>query len=358
MTNSVWTPYAAATLDGVPLTGTIRKARVTSTFSDPVSKAYVEVYPAQTWNEGASLSVALGGGVHNLTRFNGTVYESDNLNSGPTCELVARGPLYKAQKFRNNNPNGLTLQDLTGGPATDQAITQAVLTVAGVTFTSGNIGGTSIVRGTLAPAPYTWRFGETALAYLARLSQASLGYRMIESIGGEVFRVQVYGRPQGTSSFTLTEGVDIFEGAHAQLETFSKYTAITVTGFDFGTGSGALTFSNPDPTPAGVEPFPFASDMIERALEADPGLGVSAEAVGAIVLAEVNRRFIHVSGLTTPRDELFGPGQTHTVNAASLNLTNESLWLFGVTCEVSSDWFTQSMDYAGGGSSTGGYTGP
>lgn len=357
MTTTVWTPYVSAMLDGSAVSGIV-KARVVSTISDPVTKAYITIYPAPSWTQGLSLSISMGGGTHNIARFTGTIYEGDYLNSGASFELVARGPLFKAQKYRNNNANGLTLDDLTGGPATDEVIARAVLTVAGVSFTSGNIGGTGITRGTLAPSAYTWRQGETALAYLQRLTQASLGYRMIETIGGDVFRVQVFGRPQGTSSFTLTEGVDIFDGGHTQRQTFDTYTAVTVIGFDYGDGNGAITFSDPDPTPPGVDPFPFSSNMIERTLDADAGTGVSCEAVAANVLAEVNRELIRVNSVSTPRDDLFGPGQTHTVNSPLLGLTNEPLWLSGVTVEVNGQWFTQTLDYAGGGTSTGGYTGP
>lgn len=357
MTVSVWTPYASVVVSGTLISG-ITKARVVSSINDPVTKAYVSVYPRISWTQGQSITVSLGAGIHNLLRFTGTIYEGDYLNSGASFELVARGPLYKAQKYRNNNKNGLTLLDLTGGPATDEAIAKAVLTVAGVAFIDANIGGTGIIRGSTAPAAYTWKYGETALAYLQRLSKACLGFRMLESIGGEVIRVQVFGRPQGTSSFTLSEGVDIFEGGHTQRQTFDSYSAVTVTGFDYGTGDGAITFSNPDPTPDGVDPYLFSSDMIERTLDADAGDGVSCESVAANVLAEVDREIIQVNSVATPRDDLFGPGQTHTVNSPLLGLTNEPLWLFGVTCEVDSQWFTQTLDYTGGGTSTGGYTGP
>lgn len=357
MANSIWTPSVSVTLNGSPLTG-VTRARATASFTEQVSKAYVQVYPAPAWTEGQSLTVTMGGGTNNALRFTGTVYEGDYINDDPTFELVARGPLEKARRFRNNVKNGLTLQDLTGGPATDQVITRAVLTIAGVPFISGNIGGTGITRGTLAPAAYTWRNGETALNYLARLSQACVGYRLVETIGGDVIRVQVYGRPQGTSVFTLTEGIDIFGGGHTQRETFSKYSAVTINGFDYGDGSGALTFSSPDPTPAGIDPYIFTSDMIERALESDSGLGISAEAVAAWALDEVNRETIRTSSISTPRDDLFGPGQTHTIDSDRLGLNNELLWLFDVTCEANDQWFTQTMNYIGGGSSTGGYGGP
>jgi hypothetical protein len=359
VTTTVWAPYVSAVLNGSALTGKVTKARVVSTFGDPVSKLYATVYPEPTtWAQGQTLTVALGGGSHNVLRGSGTIFQGDNTNSGPHFELVGRGPLFKAQRYRNNNTSGLTLADLTGGPATDEAITRAVLDVAGVSYVFGNIGGTGIIRGTLAPSAYTWRFGETALEYLARLSQASLGYQVIESIGGDVLRVQASSRPNTTSTVTLTEGVDIFEGGHVQKHVFGKYDAVTVTGFDYGTGDGAVEFSNPNPVPAGVEPYIYASPMIERALEADPGSGISAEAVNAFVFAQVTVEQIRVSNITTPRDDVFGPGQTHTITSARLGLSAALLRLVAVTCEVDSGWFTQTLEYIGGGTTTGGYTGP
>src|SRR3954468_22603615 len=229
-TSTVFTPTVSATLNGTALVG-VRKARVTSSFSDPVTKIYVSVYPAITWAEGDTITVTMGSGTHNVLSGTGQVYEADYLNTGPSFELVARGPLFKAQKYRNNRANGITLDDLTGGPATDEAIVKAVLTLAGVTYTPSNIGGTGVIRGTLAPTAYTWKQGETALDYLNRLTKASLGYRMVETIGGDVTRVQVRGRPSATAQFSLEQGVDIFAGGHAQFDAFGKYTAVTVTGF-------------------------------------------------------------------------------------------------------------------------------
>jgi len=358
MTTTVYTPTVSATLNGTPISG-IRKARVTSSFTDPVAKLYVSVYPAVPFVEGDVLAITMGGGTNNVLSGTGTIYQGDYLNTGSTRELVARGPLYKAQRYRNNRTNGWTLSDLTNGPATDETIAKAVLDVAGVTYTPADIGGTGIVRGTLAPSAYTWRQGETALDYLARLAKASLGYRVIETIGGAVKRVQVFGRPQATAQYFLNEGVDIFAGGHTQRSFFEKYTAVTVTGYDYGTGDGAISFSDPDPTPDGVDPYNYSSEMIERTLEADAGEGISAENVTEnFVLPEVNREFIRVSGIKTPRDDLFAPGQTHELDSDLLGLTNEKLWLFGVTREVTEQWFMQTLDYQGGGTAVGGYTGP
>jgi hypothetical protein len=348
-TATVYTPYVAATLNGSPLVG-VRKARVISSFSDPVTRLYVTVYPVPVWAEGDTLAITMGSGTNNVLSGTGTIYEGDYVNDGPTFELVARGPLFKAQRFRNNQTNGLTLTDLTGGPDTDENIAKVILDAAGITYTSGDIGGTGIVRGALGPTAYTWRRGETAMDYLNRLSKASLGYRMVETITGAVQRVQVFGRPTASPSFFLTEGVDIFGGAHTQRETFSKYTAVTVTGYDFGDGNGPVTFSDPDPVPDGVDPYLYSSDMIERALESDAGGGISAENVATnFVLPEVNREIIRVGSVKTPRDDSFEPGQTHQIDSDRLGLSAENLWLFSVTRECDDRWFTQTLDYIGGG---------
>ncbi len=357
VTSTVFTPSVSATLNGAPIVG-VRKARVISTFSDPVTKIYVSVYPAISWSEGDTLTVTMGSGTNNVLSGTGQIYEGDYLNAGPTFELVARGPLFKAQRYTNNVTGGLTLTDLTGGPATDQAITQAVLTIAGVTYNPADIGGTGFTMGTLAPSAFTWKQGETALAYLQRLTKASLGYRLVETIGGAVTRVQVFGRPAATAQFSLSQGVDIFSGGHTQFDAFGRYTSAAVTGYDYGDGYGAVSFTYPTPA-TGVAPYPYSSEMIERANGSDLPNGMSAENVALnFVLPEVDRVAIRVSGLKTPRDDVYEPGQTHLVDADWLGLDNELLWCMSVTRECDDKWFAQTMEYIGGGSASVNYVKP
>ncbi len=349
MTSTVWTPYATATLNGTAIdTQLLKGARVETSFNDPVSKGYIKGIADMGASNGDAVTITLGGGQNNVTRFPaGTVLQSDFLNSGPNAEIVARGPLYAVQRYRNNFPKGLTLTDLTGGPATDEAIAQAVLDVVGVAYTSGNIGGTGIVRGNSALVAYTWRKGESALEYLQRLSKASLGYKIIETIGGDIFRTQILGTPSGTADFTLTEGVDIFEGAHTTIETFDTYTAWSVTGFDYGDGLGAVSFSNPTTIGDGDVPYAYSSEMIESDTNADPRGGISAETVLAYIQGESDHAVTKVSGLVTPRDDLFGPGQIHQITAPMLNLNAKKLWVISVTAEADDQWFTQTLEYLG-----------
>lgn len=343
MTVLVYTPYVQVTINGSQPSQPVARARVESSFADPTSRGYVTFHEAPSWGQGDELTITMGNGTNNLLRGTFTILEGDYLNAGPTVELVGRGPLWRVQKFRNPYPKGLTLQDLTGGPATDQAIAQAVLDVVGVS-NIGSIGGTGIVRGELAAVAYTWHKGESALDYLQRLSKASLGYRMIESTDGNIHRTQVFGRPQGASEFSFTEGQDIFEGAHTQRSTFERYVAWSVSGFDYGDGLGPVNFSNPS-DPGGVEVYEFSSDMIEKALASDPGSGVSAEEVENYIEAESDHEIVVIQGMSTPRDDLIGPGQTHTINSPLLGVNGERVWCLGVSAEVDDRWFTQTMEY-------------
>ncbi len=220
--------------------------------------------------------------------------------------------------------------------------------IAGVPYSGGNIGGTGITRGALAAVGYTWRKGESALEYLSRLSKSSLGYKVVESIGatfGTVYRTQILGTP-GSSDFTLTEGEDIFEGGHTQVSTFDTYNAWEVTGFDYGDGNGAVRFAYPDPIPDGSSPYAFSSEMIERALDADPGGGISAETVLGFIRGSSDGPITKISGLQTPRDDLMGPGAVCHVNAPNTLGVNGNFWVVGVVAECDENWFTQTLELA------------
>jgi hypothetical protein len=218
----------------------------------------------------------------------------------------------------------------------------------GVSYSGGNIGGTGIVRGGSAAVAYTWRQGETALDYLQRLSKASLGYKIVESPedNNNIYRVQVLSQPGGGAEFTLTEGVDIFEGGHTQQTSFESYNAWQVTGFDYGDGLGPVSFSDPSTIPNGTVPYAYSSEMIERDTDADPRSGISAQTVLGYVRGETDHTIVKLSGLSTPRDDLFGPGQIHHIVSDMLGL-DDNLVCVAVTSEVDDEWFTQTMEYVG-----------
>ena len=347
LVTSIWTPYATATINGVQVdTQLLRGGRVETSLNDPVSKGYVKcLADPGGWNQGDEVTLTLGAGQNNVTCFRGTILEGDWLNSGPTFELVCRGPLLAAQRFRNNRPKGYTLWDLTGGPATDEAIAQAVLDIAGVT-NIGSIGGTGIRRGESAPDGYTWRKSESALDYLNRLSKASIGYKVFESTDTNVFRSQVITGGQGSPDLSLTEGVDIFEGAHTQIETFDTYDAWEVTGFDYGDGLGAIYNRDPDPIPNGSSPYSYSSEMIERNTDGDSRGGISCETVKNYLKGETSSAIVKLSGILTPRDDLVGPGAVVHVNSPLLGV-DQSFWVVSVTRETDPDWFLQTLELVG-----------
>jgi hypothetical protein len=65
-------------------------------------------------------------------------------------------------------------------------------------------------------------------------------------------------------------------------------------------------------------------------------------------LPQVNRRQ-EIVRLTTPRDDPFGPAQTHYINAAGGLSVNDTMWLKSFTAEVtSSGEFTQRPIYVAG----------
>lgn len=351
MPNVVYTPTLTAYLNGVQLDpATVLKARAESSLGDPVSKGYVTLIEEPSWAQGDEITIAMGSGTNNTIRFDGNVYEGDTIfQDAPVFEFVCRGPMWQVTKYRNSNKKGLTLQQLTGGPATDQAIAIAVLTQTGVDFDSANIGGTGLVRGNLAAVGYTWKYGESALEYLQRLAKASQGYAVVETLGshtGQIFRVLITSVPTGAPDFTFTEGVDIFEGAHLQNSSFDQFTAWTINGFDYGDGLGPVSFSDPTTVPDGVSVYTYSSEMIEKALDSDPGGGISAQSVLAYVAGQNNHAVRTLSGLITPRDDLIGPGQVHSIDSARLGGTR-SYTVRGVVVECDADWFTQTIEYVG-----------
>jgi hypothetical protein len=349
MTVAVYRPYCTATIGGQQIDPAIvRGARVETGFADPVSKGYVRLISDPGFSQGEEVTITMGGGQNNITRFRGTILQGDWLNSGPTFELVCRGPLWAVQKYRNNRPLGFTLLDMTGGPATDEDIARAVLDIVGVAYNAGQIGGTGIPRGASAAVAYTWKRGESALDYLQRLTKASLGYKMVESPEDEnnIHRVQVLSQPGGGSEYSFTQGVDIFEGGHTQKSTFEAYDAWQVTGFDYGDGLGPVSYSDPTEIGNGAIAYAYSSEMIESIDEDDPRDGMNAALVAGYIRGETDHTIVRLSGLQTPRDDLFGPGQVHHITAPWLGL-DDDLNCIGVTCEVDENWFGQTLEYVG-----------
>jgi hypothetical protein len=344
VTTSIWTPTVTVEIDGLEVEQ-VQSGRVTVSMDDAVKRAYLHFAEEPTWAKGDTLEITAGGGYNHLSRFIGNVVTGEYLNSDGSFQITAYGPLWQLGKYFNPNASGLTLTDLLGGPGTDEAIVTEVLDRMGITNV-GTIEGTGIVRGTLNPGAFTWNRGVAALAYLRGLDQGSLGYRLVEE-GEDISRRFLSRRPEVSSDKTFTEGVDIFAGARTTKTDLNRYHAWSVSGYDAGEGAGPVTSTFPDP-PGTTAVRTFQSNMIERALEADAGTGLSAEAVREYLQDEEDHERVLVRSLATPRDEEVTIGETHLIASLARLGVNENLVVVARTVEFTAQWFTQTFDYEGG----------
>lgn len=287
--------------------------------------------------------------------------------------LIGRGSLYSALTYVNwegatqdGGPGGLLLDDLTGGPATDQDIVKAVLDKVGVSYTAGNIGGTGTLLGTQADEAFMWRVGQSALDYIDSIDRISAVadpgafYRTYETVGGVIHRSLVGGRPRSTADATYTEGTNISSGSSTR-SVLDLYNYVAVSGYDYGDGTGPVQFvlagSNDFQDINHPHTYSFASQMIERELAAEPGDGISCEDVATALAADVNREVVRLQGLETPLDDAVGPGATLLVQGpggAPVRLgIGEKMWLQSITI-TPMPAYKQSYTCLGGGLSGAG----
>lgn len=336
--------------------------------------------------------VTMGAGVNNVVRFNGLFRRFDYTLYPRMVGLVCFGHLVRAQQYENNDegagsPGGLDINDLAGAGALDATIVKAVLDrVPQLSYTAGNIGGTSTAWGTqvtpLHPSPFLWRNGqnpsikvdiggkgETALEYIQRIdavsaiytnSTSAAGfYRLYEQVGGTIRRALLGSRPRGTEDFTFTEGVDIAQGTSSR--EYPIANRVYVQGFDYGKIGGPVSnllsttiqSSNPFMLITEKHTYTFSSPLIERGLDADAGSGMSCETVANALMLDVNRETVRCT-FTTPLDYLMGPGSTILVQSPGgipdrLGI-GERLWVIHIDITVGEDGqFNQQPQCLGGG---------
>jgi len=266
---------------------------------------------------------------------------------------ICRGPMWylDMSRFESDptatNPTaekGLFLEDFVGGPASDEAIVQAVIDRVGVSTNGGSIGGTGRINGSIAPEEWAWRDGESALAYIQRIDQISLGYRTFESTGGSIFRSQVSVLPGGGADMSFQEGVDIVEAGNSR-SIIDAFHAVRVSGYAVGDFLEPRVFT----AGSGTRLYSVDSPMIERRAESSTGDGISCEALATYWLNELDRVFVKLS-MTTPRNDNIGPGQVHNVQAGSRLQHSGDLWVQRVDKEYQpSGAIRQTMQYVGAG---------
>jgi hypothetical protein len=393
--------YLAATFNGSALSNILSAScRYGWHQNVPEATIFVPTNPfpgSQPYDQPVTLTMGAG---NNIVRFQG-IFRQYNYTLWPRAlGLYFRGRLARAFEYQNHNDpqhlGGMLLQDLIGTPTgTDQAVVRAVLTAAGVSFTSGNIGGTGATwasRSLLNTRAFMWRAGtsedaiipmsaagQTAGDYIQQWDRVSAVYtsssaptgfyRTYETPNG-IYRALIGGRPRSTAQYTFNEGVDIEPGAQSSRQ-YPFANAAYVTGFDPGLNIGPvrnMTFdvttggntgsflgqaSNPFQPSSRSVTFDFSSPLIEWGTEAESGIGMNCERVGNALLADLNRETVTVR-FRTPRDDYIAPGMVIIVggpgNQPDRLGMGEPLWVDEVTTGVGEDGsFYQDIAATGGG---------
>lgn len=308
------------------------------------------VCPAPSGSIGDSVALTFGCTPGNLVqRFAGTIVETDTTLAPHAVMLLCKGPLYACETFKNDVESldidqtrpGLAFGDLVGAQTgTLQQIVAAVLSLVGVSYSLSNFDNPSHVYGTGAGASgldgafdaMTWGTHETAAAYIHRFLQASAGYRLFDSADGNVYLKQASMIPSGSVDFTLTLGQDIFGDTHSVTSSIGAQTAVIVQGFDDGSGPATSGVVG-----SGQSAFQLNSPLIET--------DAFAAELAAFWLTQVNRNQ-ELIRLNTPRDELYGPVQTHAISG----VTPDTMRVKSVTTDIAANGeFTQHLVYVAAG---------
>lgn len=335
----------------------------------PTCSVFTRIYPrdggGDPIDEENDIDVVAGAG-NNVTRFTGRLRRFRPSAFPRGLELVCVGTLaYAAEWSPSADPTAADLgniifQDAFPTGATDQVIVRWVLDhVPGVTYSSGDIGGTGVTLGTEAPEAFDWKAGTSAWTYIQEIDRATL-YRTYQTMDGTIRRVRMIGHPHnGTEDFTLAEG-DILEGSIGSRDTERTRNAVTVGGHDYGDGlgpvlgfaSGTNGFQGDGADPDFRRAEPFASDLIEDGNDVDGtalGLGgIDAQDIADAIINDVNKEFVDADILSW-RDDTHGPGLTCLLDAFDRLHINESMWVQGYSWEVSENGWQSRYVLTGGG---------
>lgn len=386
--------------------GHVKSVQWSGGFNQPYNegKAIVTQLPSGFDND-QTFQIIAGNGSSSNTRFVGLT-RSPIYNLDGTITIQGVSTLALAYQYQNSEDprslGGLEIFDIFGtNSCTDQAMVQAILNKAHVSFSPANVGGTGVVWGaqtiggiTTADA-FMWlsadspttpavtpRVGESALDYIMKWDQVSaihpgpfqpagtltgnspgavtspVGfYRTFQTLNGTVYRSLIGGRPRGTPTIAtpFTEGVDIRIGQITRgYPLGNRFAAI---GYDTGSGFGPerFTMQSSNPYMPGTRPItipPITSPFIEKSAENDGGPGMSCERVTYAMEPDVNR--IIVSGsITTGRDDYISQGATILVQGPgglpSRLGTGENVWVQAIRGSASMSGFIQEIEILGGG---------
>lgn len=314
---------------------------------DQVSGEARIVLATPTGNIDDSVTLGFGAGTNGQC-FAGKIVSIDTTLAPHSVTILARGPLYALEIYKNDVETddiaqtrpGLSFADLVGAQTgTLKQLVSAVLSYVGVSFDAANLQSPSHVYGTGAGAngldgatdEMTWGTHETAAAYVHRFLEASAGYRLFDSADGNVYMRQITAIPAGSPDLTFTAGVDIFGDTQHSTTSIGRQAAVIVHGYDDGSGPATSGVVG-----SGSSAFQINSPLIET--------DAFASEIANYWLPQVNR-LQEIVRLSTPRDELVGPAQTHYIGGVAA----DKMWVKSVTREIAaSGEFSQHIIYVSG----------
>lgn len=322
--------------------GDVLSAQTTYGWDQVSSEArYVLAEPSGSVGDSVTLTI------NGVQRFVGTIVTVDTTLSPHSVAYTARGPLYALEIFKNDVASeddaqtrpGLAFVDLVGSESgTLRQVIAAVLDYCGVSYSLGNFQNPAHVYGVLsdgspgATDEMTWGVHETAAAYIHRFLEASAGYRLFDSADGNIYLRQITASPAGSGDIPdFTAGVDIFGDTTHSGTSIGRQSAVIVTGYDDGSGPATSGVVG-----SGVSAFQVNSNLIET--------DTFAAEIANFWLPQVNR-LQEIVRLTTPRDDLIGPAQTHFIAGVAA----DHMWVKSVTCELAANGeLTQHITYVSG----------
>lgn len=358
MTVTVRSLTCTATFASVELQDVISaRGQVSADGGWPTCSVFCTAKPG-TGNEEDTLTVVAGAG-NNATRFTGRVRRFRTSAFPKGIELLAMGTLAYAAEWAPDEDIIFATEFPTG--ATDQELIMdaldRVIRLGSGSYSSGNIGGSSVVLGLVAPSAFDWKAGTTAWARIQSIDRASL-FRTYQKQDGSIHRVQMIGHPSSSAtSFTL-EPEDILEGSTGSRNTEQTRNAVIVRGHDYGFGTGPVlgfaagaygSLDGDDPAERIAEEF--SSDLLETGndpLGTPLGLdGLDAQAIADLILPDVLKEFVDADILSWS-DGTHGPGQTCLLDCLARLAIGEKMWVRGYGWEIGDKWQSHYVLSGGG----------
>jgi hypothetical protein len=324
------------------------EATVDLDFERGVSQATVVLAtePA-SWDHDVDVAVAMGNGTFNISRFTGLLWEPSWTLRPGRFSIFCRGRLSRLETFRQVNRPGQLPEELTGTTTpTLGELAQGYLDATGLAYDPANIGDDpAILLATVDPHPLMWKHNFTARQQIDELHKVSVGRRLFESVGGDIYFFQIIGRPRSTADLEFTQGIDVFASVESTRTIRDARNWISVSGYAqdaveanriISEGWAPNTFQ-----PEGVyyPGEPVQSEWVQTTDHAD--------ALRDYWSQELSRELVKIS-YPTYRDDPIGPGQTHALLFPGVHVT-EPAWCRGVSISVRAGKFRQYVRSLAGG---------